>query len=106
VVMKQVDKIYKAIVASTAGEKSLKPILLPYDPIGSTRHLDFDTTKATYTTNAERSRVSHVVCDTKSWEQKLAQTLEEMPEVFAYAKNQGLGFTIPYTLNGEEKPYE
>ena len=35
----------------------------------------------------------------------MAQALEEMPEVVRYVKNQGLGFTIPYTLNGEEKQY-
>ena len=28
-----------------------------------------------------------------------------MPEVTRYVKNQSLGFTIPYTLNGEEKQY-
>jgi type III restriction enzyme len=99
------DKIYKAIVASTPGDKALKPILRPYDTIGSTRHVDFDTTKPTYTTRADRCQVSHVVADTESWEQKLAQTLEDMPEVFAYVKNQNLGFTIPYTLNGEEHNY-
>jgi type III restriction enzyme len=49
--------------------------------------------------------VSHVVADTNSWEQKLAQTLEEMPEITAYVKNQGLNFTIPYTLNGENRQY-
>ena len=99
------DKIYQAIVASTPGDKALKPILRPYDTIGSTRHVDFDTTKPTYTTRADRCHVSHVVADTESWEQKLAQTLEDMPEVFAYVKNQNLGFTIPYTLNGEEHNY-
>ncbi len=99
------DKIYQAIVASTPGEKALKPILRPYDTIGSTRHVDFDSTKPTYTTRADRCHVSHVVADTESWEQKLAQTLEDMPEVFAYVKNQNLGFTIPYTLNGEEHNY-
>ena len=99
------DKIYKAIVASTPGEKALKPILRPYDTIGSTQHVDFDTTKPTYTTRADRCHVSHVACDTDAWEQKLAQTLEDMPEVFAYVKNQNLGFTIPYTLNGEEHNY-
>ena len=46
-----------------------------------------------------------VMPDTESWEQKLAQTLEDLPEVFAYIKNQNLGFTIPYTLNGEEHNY-
>ena len=35
----------------------------------------------------------------------MAQTLEDMPEVIRYVKNQNLGFTIPYTLNGEEKNY-
>jgi type III restriction enzyme len=48
-----------------------------------------------------------VVADTDSWEQKLAQTLEDMPEVLRYAKNnKSLGFNIPYTLNGEESNYE
>ena len=28
-----------------------------------------------------------------------------MSEVSAYVKNQGLNFTIPYTLNGENKQY-
>jgi type III restriction enzyme len=28
-----------------------------------------------------------------------------MDEVLCYVKNQGLNFTIPYTLNGEEKNY-
>ena len=28
-----------------------------------------------------------------------------MPEVARYVKNQGLNFTIPYTLNGEERQY-
>jgi type III restriction enzyme len=35
----------------------------------------------------------------------MAQALEEMPEVLRYVKNQSLGFTIPYTMNGEEKQY-
>jgi hypothetical protein len=46
-----------------------------------------------------------VTTDTESWEQKLAQTLEDMPEVIRYVKNHNLGFTIPYTLNGEEHQY-
>jgi hypothetical protein len=31
--------------------------------------------------------------------------LEGMPEVVRYVKNHNLGFTIPYTLNGEERQY-
>ncbi len=99
------DRIYKAIVESAAGTPALRPILRPYDVEGSTRCVDFDTTKAVYPSAPDKCHVSHVVADTGSWEQKMAQALEEMPEVARYVKNQSLGFTIPYTLNGEEKQY-
>jgi type III restriction enzyme len=99
------DRIYKAIVASSEGTPALRPLLRPYDTLGSTRYVDFDTTKAVYATDAARCHVSHVVADTGSWEQKLAQSMEEMPEVSCYVKNQGLNFTIPYALNGEDKQY-
>ena len=99
------DRIYRAIAASEAGEQILRPILRPYDPVGSTRYVDFDTTKPTYRTDPEKCHVSHVVADTDSWEQKMAQVLEEMPEVVSYVKNQRLGFTIPYTINGAEHQY-
>ena len=45
------------------------------------------------------------ITDTDSWEQKMAQVLEEMDEVVCYVKNHGLGFTIPYALNGDQKNY-
>src|SRR5438034_2382347 len=35
----------------------------------------------------------------------MAQALEEMDEVLCYVKNHNVGFTIPYTLNGEERKY-
>jgi type III restriction enzyme len=102
-----VDRIYKAIVQSAEGKPALKPILRPYDTLGSTKYVDFDTARPVYSTRADKCHVSHVVADTESWEQKLAQTLEDMPEVLRYAKNtKSLGFNIPYTLNGEEKSYE
>lgn len=100
------DRIYKAIVASSPGAKTLKPILRPYDPLATTRYVDFDTTRPTYVTKADRCHVSHVVADTDSWEQKLAQTLEDMPDVLRYVKNDRQpGFAIPYTLSGEERQY-
>ena len=99
------DRIYKAIVASTDDTAVLKPILRPFDTIGSTRYVDFDTIRLVYVTDAEKCHLSHVVADTDSWEQKMAQTLESMPEVVRYVKNDHLGFTIPYTLNSQEKNY-
>ncbi len=102
------DKIYNAIVSSNDGEKTLMPILEPYNTVGSTRYIDFDTTKTAYPTNERFCHISHVVADTESWEQKMAQALEELGEeglVISYVKNQGLGFYIPYTSRGEEHRY-
>jgi len=99
------DRIYLAIVESDSGNKVLKPILRPYDTVGSTRYVDFDTIRPVYATRQDKCHISHVVADTGSWEQKMAQVLEDMDEVIAYAKNHSLGFNIPYTLGGEERQY-
>jgi type III restriction enzyme len=99
------DHIYRAIVAGRSGAKMLRPILRPYEPVGSTRYVDFDTARPTYVTAPGKCHISHVVADTGSWEQKMAQALEEMDEVICYVKNQNLGFTIPYTLDGDERNY-
>jgi type III restriction enzyme len=96
------DRIHRAIVRGTAGEKRLRPILRPYDPVGSTQYVDFTTTKSVYET--EKSHIDHLVMDS-NWEAKVGQVLDEMDEVVAYAKNQGLGFTIPYTFEGEPGNY-
>lgn len=99
------DRIYLSLVKSGEAKRRLVPILQPYDTLGSTSWVDFDTTRPVYATDAAKCHISHVVADTDSWEQKLAQTLEDMPEVVRYVKNHDLNFTIPYTLNGQEKRY-
>ena len=97
-------KIYRAIVQGSANEPILKPVLQPYDTLGSTRYVDFDTTRPTYLTHYQRCHISHVALDS-SWEATLAERLEEMDEVRRYVKNQSLGFTIPYTFNGTQRQY-
>jgi type III restriction enzyme len=99
------DRIYKSIIASQDGPKYLKPILRPYDYTGSTKFVDFDTTRPVYLTDPNKCHISHVVADTESWEQKMAQALEEMEEIVCYVKNHNLNFTIPYTLDGEDRNY-
>jgi len=98
------DRIYHAIVQSTDSALTIKPILRPYDTLGSTRFVDFDTTRPVYTTLADKCHVSHTVMDS-NWEAKMEETLEAMDEVIRYVKNHNLGFTIPYTINGEERQY-
>jgi len=53
---------------------------------------------------AGRSHLNYVVLDSV-WEAKVAQVLDGIPNVIAYAKNQGLGLRIPYTLEGESANY-
>lgn len=77
------DRIYKAIVASTDGTMALKPILRPYDTLGSTRYVDFDTTQPVFATRDDKCHVSHVVADTDSWEQKMAEAVEDMPRQYS-----------------------
>lgn len=99
------DRIYRSIVRASAAQPVLKPILRPYDTMGSTRYVDFDTTRPTWQTAPGKCHISHVVADTDSWEQKMAEALESMPEVLAYVKNHNLSFNIPYALNGETRQY-
>jgi type III restriction enzyme len=98
------DRIFRGIVSSVGEEIRIEPILRSFDPIGSTRYVDFDSTKETWVTDEDKCHVSHVPVDS-GWEAKMAQVLEDMPEVVRYVKNQALGFTIPYTIDGESRSY-
>jgi type III restriction enzyme len=99
------DKIYGSITQAAQREPFLKPIVQHYDPEGSTQYVDFDTRKPTYATRPDKCHLNHAVLDTLDWEQKLVQSLEDMPEITHYVKNFNLGFTIPYTIDGEQHPY-
>jgi type III restriction enzyme len=97
------EHIYAGIIAASADAPVLKGILRVSDPVGTTAVVDFDTIKDVYPT--VKSHVNYVAAHTNSWEQKLAQTLEDMPEVISYVKNEGLRFTIPYTIEGQSANY-
>lgn len=98
------DRIYRAISAAVASQEQLRPLLQPYDTLGSTRYVDFDTTKQVFITDPNKCQVSHVVADS-GWEPRAAVAFESMPNVLAYVKNQNLGFTIPYSMSGVEHKY-
>ncbi len=98
------DKIYGAIVVGTPEEKVLMPVIAPYDPIGSSKYVDFETVRRTYQTKAEKCHVNLIAIDS-DWEAKLAASLEEMDEVVHYIKNDHLRFQIPYTLDNKEHHY-
>lgn len=99
-------KIQNAIIAENIQDKADKkilPVLMPYDITGSTRYVDFLTTKPVRETS--KSHINYVVADTDEWEQGVAKKLEDMPEVISYVKNQNLGFYIPYEYQGVSRQY-
>ena len=94
-------KIQHGIVSDNVSDqanKKLLPVLAPYDTLGSTRYVDFQTTKPVQET--VKSHLNYVVADTEEWEQGVAKKLEQMPEIISYVKNQHLGFSIPYEHQG------
>ncbi len=96
------ERVHRAIVMGTPGEKRMVPILRPYDAVGSTDDVAFETTKTCFDTT--KSHVNRVAQDS-AWETELAQKLEVMPEIVAYVKNQGLNLKVPYTFEGRAANY-
>jgi len=99
------ERMYRACVESAAGAGTLRPILDPYDETGSTRHVRFTTTKTNFwQADPAKCQVNLAVCD-GDWEAACAQSLEAMPEVLRYVKNDRLGFEVPYMDLGQEHRY-
>jgi type III restriction enzyme len=94
------------IACTRAGSGRILAVLDPYNPKGSTRHVNFITSKPCWATGARppKCHISHVVLDS-SWEEALALALEGHSRVLAYAKNQAMGFEIPYLDAGVTRRY-
>jgi type III restriction enzyme len=72
------ERIAAAITASLVGERPIKAVLAPYNPTGSTAHVNFTTSKKTrWQTDPRRCHVNWVVCDS-DWE---AEFCPPMPRI-------------------------
>ena len=96
------DHIARGINPHINTEEYIRPAFNYYNRFGSTKYVSGNTTKDTWPTS--KSHVNAVVMDS-DWEGIAAKTLEEIPEVVSYVKNQFLGFTIPYVKDGKDKLY-
>ena len=82
-----------------------KVILDPYNPTGSTAHVNFRTSKTSrYQTEARRCHVNWAILDS-DWEAELCRVVEVHPQVAAYVKNQNLGFEVPYRAGSQPRRY-
>ncbi|OLB39040.1 MAG: restriction endonuclease, partial [Candidatus Rokubacteria bacterium 13_2_20CM_2_64_8] len=99
------NRITAAITAAFAGERPIKGVLDSYNPVGSTAHVRFNTSRThRWQTDPARCHVNWVVLDS-DWEAELCRVAESHPRVKAYVKNQGLGLEVPYRYGSETRRY-
>lgn len=99
------QRIHSAVVRNNQHDKRLLPITDAYNPTGSTRHVQFNTSKTElWETDPRKCHINYVVCDS-AWEAEFCRVLESLPQVTTYVKNHNLGFEIPYQYNGENRRY-
>ncbi len=87
------------------GGNTIKAILDPYNPAGSTRYVNFNTSKTSrWKTDARCCHVNWVILDS-DWEAEFCRVAESHPKVKAYVKNQNLGLEVPYRYGSETRRY-
>ena len=99
------ERIKDAISLSLVGERPVQAILDPYNPRGSTKYVNFNTSKTDrWETDPRKSHINWVICDSE-WEGEFCRVAEAHPRVLAYVKNQNLGLEVPYLIGTEKKMY-
>jgi type III restriction enzyme len=102
------ERIYLACQAglSAVGDRCIKAILDAYNPEGTSRFVNFTTSKEIrWTTSAARCHINLVACDS-DWEAEFCRVAEANPHVLAYVKNQALGFEVPYRDGAVPRRYQ
>jgi type III restriction enzyme len=99
------QRITTGITAAYLGNRPVVAMLDAYNPTGSTRFVNFNTSRdTTRQTSPDRCHVNWVVYDS-DWEAELCRVVEGHPQVRAYVKNHGLGFEVPYRFGSEVRRY-
>jgi len=99
------SRITDAITRSAVGSRPIKAVLDPYNPTGSTIHVNFNTSKTDrWQTSADRCHLNWVILDS-DWEAEFCRVAEGHPKVKAYVKNHNLGLEVPYRYGSETRKY-
>ncbi len=99
------ERITAAITRAEIGSRPVKAVLDPYNPVGSTIHVNFNTTKTSrWQTDARRCHINWVILDS-DWEAEFCRVAESHPRVKAYVKNHNLGLEVPYRYGSETRTY-
>jgi len=99
------ERITRGITRALLGEQPIKAVLDPYNPTGSTIHVNFNTSKTSrWETDSRRCHINWVILDS-DWEAEFCRVAESHPKVKAYVKNHSLGLEIPYRYGSEKRIY-
>jgi type III restriction enzyme len=99
------NKITNGITSAFAEKRPIKALLDPYNPIGSTRHVRFTTSRTLrWETSSTRCQINWVILDSE-WEAEFCRVAESHPKVRAYVKNHNLGLEVPYRYGSETRRY-
>lgn len=99
------ERILAGITRSYLGKRPIKAMLDPYNPVGSTAHVNFNTSKRDrYETDSRRCHLNWVILDS-DWEGEFCRVAESHPRVKAYVKNHNLGLEVPYRYGSEMRKY-
>ena len=92
-------------ITSRQGERSVKALLDSFNPVGSTRNVNFTTSRSgLWTTDARKCYVNLLVLDS-DWEAEFCRVVESHPSVAAYVKNHNLGLEAPYLYGSTPRRY-
>jgi len=99
------ERITAGITRALVGERPVKAVLDPYNPSGSTMHVNFTTSKTDrWETDARRCHINWVILDS-DWEAEFCRVAESHPRVRAYVKNHNLGLDVPYRYGSQARTY-
>jgi type III restriction enzyme len=99
------ERITAGITRAFVGQRPILAVLDPYNPTGSTAHVNFNTSKNDrWETDARRCHVNWVILDS-DWEAEFCRVAESHARVRAYVKNHSLGLEVPYRYGPETRKY-
>ena len=102
------NRITAAITKAEQGNKRpIKAVLDPYNATGTTRFVNFNTSKTErWETNGPppKCHVNWVILDS-DWEAEFCRVAERHPRVVVYVKNHNLGLEVPYRYGSETRKY-
>ncbi len=99
------ERITAGITRALIGERPIKAVLDPYNPTGSTAHVNFNTSKKDrWQTDSRRCHIDWIVLDS-GWESEFCRVAEAHPLVKAYVKNHNLGLEVPYRYGSGMRVY-